>query len=498
LAKRRLPIIFYNPVTLLGTAIALLSFGLILFLILLEVLAEESKPYMGIIAFVILPAFLIMGLILIAIGVLRARKQRKDPNEPVKRFPRIDLNDPKQQRAFLIFSFGTVLLLLFSAFGSYKAYEYTDSDEFCGTICHEVMEPEYTAYLSSPHSRVGCVSCHIGSGADWFVRAKISGAYQVYSVLFNKYSRPIPTPIHDLRPAQGTCEQCHWPKHFFSEKKVDYTYYLSDEDNTKSTLSMLLKIGGGNSEAGITSGIHWHMNIANEITYVSDSSRTVIPWVKSKSDNGEEIIYTHSEIPFSDEDLSRSEVRKMDCIDCHNRPSHIFNQPDKMVNLFMSNGQIDESLPYIKSVAVQALEKKYYIKNNTYELIRDYIENFYSTNYPEIASAKRISIAKSIETVQRIYERNYFPEMNVSWRRFPDNIGHTYSVGCFRCHDGKHFSSDGRMISDDCNICHSIISQGPRFDEKNPFNQDFIHPAKLQGRIENQLCTDCHAADRNR
>jgi nitrate/TMAO reductase-like tetraheme cytochrome c subunit len=453
---------------------------------------------MGIIAFVILPAFLIIGLILIAVGAIRARKETKDPAAVRRRFPKIDLNDPKHQRAFIIFSLGTILLLLFSAFGSFKAYEYTDSDEFCGTICHEVMEPEYTAYLSSPHSRVGCVSCHIGSGADWFVKAKISGAYQVYSVLFNKYSRPIPTPIHDLRPAQGTCEQCHWPKHFFSEKKVDYTYYLSDENNTKSTVTMLLKIGGGNSEAGTTSGIHWHMNIANEISYVSDSGRTTIPWVRSRSADGKEVIYKSTEIPISDQELSRSEIRRMDCIDCHNRPSHIFNQPDKMVNLYLSTGDIDQSLPYIKSVSVQALEKKYYLKEVSYGLIRDYIENFYSTNYPQIAATKKNEIDKSISVVQKIYERNYFPEMNVSWRRFPNNIGHVYAVGCFRCHDGKHFSNDGKMISDDCTICHSIISQTPVSGEGNPFNQKFIHPAKIAGSIENQLCIDCHAAERNR
>lgn len=460
--------------------------------------ARESAPYMGIIAFVILPVFLIVGLFLIMVGILKTRRDRPEPGTERQPFPRVDLNDPKHRRAFIIFSGGTILLLLFSAFGSFKAYEYTDSDQFCGTICHEVMQPEYTAYLTSPHSRVGCVSCHIGSGADWFVKAKISGAYQVYSVIFNKYSRPIPTPIHNLRPAQETCEQCHWPKHFFSEKKVAYTYYLSDENNTKSSISMLLKIGGGNSEAGTTSGIHWHMNIANKITYVSDSTRTIIPWVKSKSADGKEVIYRSREFPFSDDQLKNSEIRKIDCIDCHNRPSHIYNQPDKMVNLYLSSGEIDESLPYIKSVSVQALEKKYYNKQEAYGLINDYIENFYSTNYPEIASSKKNEIDKSISFVKKIYERNYFPEMNVSWRRFPNNIGHVYSLGCFRCHDGKHFSSEGKMISNDCNICHSIISQTPAPGKGDPYNQKFVHPAKISGSVENQICTDCHTAERNK
>lgn len=183
--KRLFPVSFYNPVSFAGAVIASISFGLILFLILLEALSENPKPYMGILAFVILPGFLIFGLLLIAYGIFREKKRRAKADFVERELPRIDLNDPKHRFALTIFSVGTILLLLFTAFGSFKAYEYTDSDEFCGTLCHTVMEPEYTAYLTSPHSRVGCVKCHIGPGADWFVQAKISGAYQFYSVAFN-------------------------------------------------------------------------------------------------------------------------------------------------------------------------------------------------------------------------------------------------------------------------------------------------------------------------
>ena len=261
---------------------------------------------------------------------------------------------------------------------------------------------------------------------------------------------------------------------------------------------MLLKIGGGNSEAGTTSGIHWHMNIANEITYKSDSSRSVIPWVKQKRLDGKEIIYTSKETPFTDDQIKNLEIRKVDCIDCHNRPSHIYNQPDKMVNLYLSSGEIDETLPYIKSVSVQALEQKYYEKKEALNQIADYIDNFYTTNYPQIASSRKNQIEKSITYVQKIYERNYFPEMNVSWRRFPNNIGHVYSIGCFRCHDGKHFSDEGKVISKDCNICHSIINQTPEAGTGDTYNQKFVHPAKISGTVEDQLCIDCHLAERNK
>jgi nitrate/TMAO reductase-like tetraheme cytochrome c subunit len=296
--RKIFPSSFYNPITLAGAGLAIISFGLILFLIILETFGQEQKPYMGIIAFVILPAFLILGLLLIAYGAIREHHREKLGIASPRKFPILDLNDVKHRRAFLIFSFGTIILLLFTAFGSFKAYEYTDSDEFCGTVCHEVMEPEFTAYQLSPHAKVGCVKCHIGSGADWFVRSKLSGSYQVYSVLFNKYPRPIPTPIQNLRPAQETCEQCHWPSHFYSEKKHENSYYISNEKNSRWDLTLLMKIGGGMEESGVTSGIHWHMNIANEITYIAtDSTRMIIPWVKARDKySGKETIYKTKEL----------------------------------------------------------------------------------------------------------------------------------------------------------------------------------------------------------
>lgn len=497
--RKLFPPIVYNPVTLAGAGIAAISFGLIIFLFILEFFSGESNPYLGIITFIILPSILISGLLLIAYGIFRERRRLKRGIERSGKFVVIDLNDVKQRRAVAFFTIGTLLLLLFSAFGSYKAFEYSESDEFCGTICHEVMEPEYTAYLSSPHSRVGCVGCHIGSGADWFVKSKISGAYQVYSVLFNKYSRPIPTPVHELRPAEGTCEQCHSPEHFFSELKFESDYYLYDEDNTKSSISMLLKIGGGNSELGRAAGIHWHMNITNTIEYIHlDEKRNVIPWVKQTNGDGEEIIYKSIDKAFDVETYPEENLRTMDCIDCHNRPSHIFNPADKSINLSMSLGRIDESLPYIKSLSVNALETKYTTKEIGLDSIQIFVNDFYQYNYPEIFKTNLRSIESSIKEIQKIYKRNYFPRMNVSWRAFPNHISHLYDTGCFRCHDNKHVSEDGRVIRKDCNICHTIISQVTP-DGKEIVSLDgidFVHPVQLEESIVEQDCVNCHAREK--
>jgi nitrate/TMAO reductase-like tetraheme cytochrome c subunit len=483
--RRFFPSYVYNPITFFGAGLSGLSFGLILFLTVLEFLSPETKPYMGIITFIILPIFLLIGLVLLVFGMLRERRRLERGIFRKKHFLVLDLNDPKQRRMIVSFSIGSILFLFVSAFGSYKAYEFSETDEFCGEICHEVMEPEFAAYLSSPHSRVGCVNCHIGAGATWFVRAKISGAYQVYSVLFKKYSKPIPTPVRDLRPAEGTCEKCHSPEHFFSEIKREFYYYLYDEKNTKSSLSMLLKIGGGNTELGRAEGIHWHMNISNKIEYVhSDTLRDEIPWVKLTTLDGAQKIYR-----------KRNINRTMDCIDCHNRPSHIYNPADKSVNLSMFLGKIDETLPYIKSISVKALEEVYSTKEIALDSIGISINAFYRKNYTEIFLQKNENITSAIEEIKKIYDRNYFPSMKVSWRGFPNHISHLYDSGCFRCHDGEHFTDDGEMIRRDCNLCHTIIAQttsdGEQLVSMNGI--DFVHPEDLEEDVRDLICVECHA-----
>lgn len=493
--KKLFPNYVYNPITLTGAAIASLSFGLIVFLFVLDIFSSKENTYLGILTYIIIPSFLILGLLLIAYGIFREKRREVKGIVRGSYLPVIDLNDPKKRAMFVTFALGTILLLLFSAFGSFKAYEYTETDEFCGTICHKVMEPEYTAYLDSPHSRVGCVGCHIGSGTNWYVKSKISGAYQVYSVLFNKYSRPIPTPVEALRPAEGTCEQCHTPALFYNEKKIDYTYYLSDEQNTKSNISMLLKIGGGKSELGSIEGIHWHVNPDNVISYIyTDKRRLVIPWVKVTSKDGKETIFKDRTFDVKKMNLSSENTRTMDCIDCHNRPSHIYHQPDKMINEMLTKNKIDETLPFIKSISVEALEDNYTTKEQALENIKQKIDDFYLTNYPDVYKSKKNEIQSSIEIIKNIYSRNYFPYMNANWKHFPDNIAHTYTPGCFRCHDGNHVSDDGKVISNDCNSCHKIISQtdnaGVTRVDLNGLK--FQHPVELGESIENHLCTDCH------
>jgi nitrate/TMAO reductase-like tetraheme cytochrome c subunit len=493
--KRKFPSSFYNPITLLGTAVATITFTIILFLIIVETISSKDSPYLGIITFIILPTILILGLLLIAFGIYREHFREKHGKHRNEQLPKIDLNDLKQRRAISIFLIGTVVLLIFSAYGSFKAYEYTESVEFCGTVCHKVMNPEYVSHANSPHARVACVACHIGPGTTWWVRSKLSGAYQVYSYIFNKYSKPIPTPVANLRPATGTCEQCHWPNAFYSKMEKKKVYFLSDKENTRMTLTLLINIGGGNEESGVTNGIHWHMNIANKITYLAtDSARQVIPWVKIQSKDGKVTIYKSTDIKLSNEQLKNGNYRIMDCIDCHNRPTHVYSPPATSVNDMMADGFIDTTLPYIKSISVQALDEGYTTKQIALDSIRISIEEFYQSNYPNIFVSKKFNIENAIKEVQKIYSLNYFPSMDVSWKKYPNNIGHLYSKGCFRCHDGKHVSSDGKVITKSCTACHTILSQqfGNNKPELSLQGVEYRHPVDVGDSWKNLNCSSCH------
>jgi hypothetical protein len=357
------------------------------------------------------------------------------------------------------------------------------------------MKPEYTAYQNSPHARVACVQCHIGPGADWFVRSKLSGSYQVYATLANKYPRPIPTPIKNLRPAQETCEQCHWPKKFFgSAERVNY-HYLADETNTPWTVSLLMKIGGGDPTHGPAGGIHWHMNINNKIEYIAtDEARQKIPWVRITGPDGKATTFESTEGKLTPAQVSAAAVRRMDCIDCHNRPSHIYNAPNKIVNLAMSTGRIDSRIPFIKKVAVEALIKEYASTPDAMTGIVAAMTDFYRTNTVEFAKANPAAIQQAVSEVQKLYCQNFFPEMKVDWRKYPNNIGHSIFPGCYRCHDGKHASADGKTISHNCNSCHIIIAQGAgeKLAQISPQGLEFEHPVDIGDVWKEMNCADCH------
>lgn len=491
------PSLIKNLISLVGIAIALVAAANIAFLVFIDFMSQRPSPYIGIFAYMLMPGVMVFGLVLIPLGMLIERhRRRKHAPTVIPKFPRIDLNNPRQRASFAAIVMFSIVFIAISAAGSYRAYEFTDSVQFCGQLCHEVMKPEFVAYQQSPHARVACVECHVGAGAGWYVRSKLSGAYQLYAVAFNKFPRPIPTPVANLRPAQETCEECHWPKKFYGAQLKVFTHYGNDEQNTPRQIQMLLKTGGGDPSSGFPSGIHWHMNIANEITYVStDPQRQVIPWVQAKDrSTGKVTVFTVKDANLTQDQIANGKRRAMDCIDCHNRPTHIYVPPDRSVDNSLVAGRIDTSLPYIKQQAVTVLTASYNTNDQAKSAIDNDLQKYYQEKYPDIWKSRQGAVRAAITEVQRIYETTIFPEMKVDWRVHPSNIGHFYSAGCFRCHDGNHVSAEGKVISKDCNICHTIMAQSESGKQliQTAQGAKFTHPVDL-GDMSAVNCADCHS-----
>jgi hypothetical protein len=265
----KLPSSIKNWISISGTVIAVFNLATILSLFLLNTVFGFGGSYIGLFIYIILPGFMIIGLLMIPIGMRINRKKARKATQEGKElnWPVIDFNTQTTRNAGMIFIVGTVVLLIISSIGSYEAFHYTESVEFCGKLCHNVMEPEYTTYHGSAHERVACVECHVGEGAGWYVKSKLSGLYQVYSVIAKKYPQPIPTPIANLRPAQETCERCHWPQKFYDDKLRVKNSYLSDENNTEVMLQMLVKTSTHETAAGVVKGIHQHISPEVKIEY---------------------------------------------------------------------------------------------------------------------------------------------------------------------------------------------------------------------------------------
>jgi hypothetical protein len=428
--------------------------------------------------------------------LLERRRRRKNPDSHLAAYPVIDLNDPTRRRNALVFLCLSFIFLFISAFGSYRAFEYTESTAFCGQQCHAVMKPEFVAYNASPHARVKCVECHVGGGAEWYVRSKLNGMHQLYAVTFRTYQKPIQTPLHNMRPADETCAKCHWPEKFIGEQLRVFNHFGFDEKNSLNQTRMLIKTGGGSPDAGQVGGIHWHMNVANEITYIAtDEKRQNIPWVRLRDRSGTVTEYMAREGAISAQDVESMPKRRMDCIDCHNRPTHIYLSPNEAVDRALSAGRLDVSLPFIKAKSVEVLSAPYETNDQAVAAIAAGLSDYYRAVHADVFTNRPDSVRSAVAEVQQIYQTYFFPEMKTNWQSHINNIGHYNAQGCFRCHDGQHFSREGKVIRNDCSICHTTLDQTFAGRTFQPANGMFQHPVNL-GDKNTWQCAACHKGDR--
>ncbi len=446
-----------SPLSVAGMVLTTISAALFLVVLLADLFGLHTNPYLGILFFLVLPALFVGGLVLIPLGAWVERRRRAAGKPPASvHWPRIDLNDPTQRRTAVIVFLLTIANVVIVSLGAYRGVEYMDTVGFCGQVCHTPMQPEFVAHQDQPHAQVPCVACHVGPGATSLAKAKLAGTRRVLAVAFGNYPRPIVAAADQLLPARDTCERCHWAEQFHGDTLRRIVEYANDEPNTESVTTLRVHVGGGNGRLGTASGIHWHMNVANEIEYIAtDGARQVIPYVRMKDGAGQVREYVAPGV--TPEQLAAGERRRMDCTDCHNRPSHaIAATPERAVNQAMARGQIPVTLPFVHREAVKALKGTYPSQPAGMDAIARGLRDFYRTEQPQVFQTRGAEIEQAVLGVQALLRRNVFPDMKVGFGTYPNNIGHVDAPGCFRCHDDDHTAKDGRKIGQDCETCHAI------------------------------------------
>ncbi len=485
--------LFQNRVSLAGLGLASVSFSLGLFLLIADWWLERPNPYRGALTYMGVPMFVIAGLLIAVLGAWRERKRRARGGQQAMPSVVVDLNRPRDRTLLLASLSAGSFLVLLAAVGSYRAYEFTESVSFCGQLCHSVMNPERAAYVNSPHARIACTQCHVGPGVTSYAMAKLAGMTRLYAVFTNTYRRPIPTPIYGLRPATEVCEQCHWSGQFYGSMGRDYQHYLSDEKNTPWRVHLLINVGGANPRFGPASGIHWHMAANARVYYApQDQERQKIPWVKVVGADGKETVFIAEDSGLSyDNPPVGGPVRQVDCLDCHNRPAHVFDSPVHATNQALAEGSISASLPFVRQKVVELLSQEYPSGAVAEKTIGDSLRAFYTSDH--VQSGGPEVVEKAVVKATEIYRQNFFPDMKVTWKVHPSNIGHLTSPGCFRCHDGRHKAKDGRVISNNCNACHKIIEQGLDGKlEASTSGLEFKHPSDIGDVWKEVVCSDCH------
>lgn len=474
--------LFNNWISALGGVLVIGSLFSFALLVWMDFTQGDKNPYLGILTYLVAPGFLITGLVVVLFGAWAQRRWQIKHADTMPDKWRLDFKNPRQRRALVLFGSGAVLFLMLSAFGSYQTYHYAESTQFCGEVCHKAMSPEFTTYKRGAHARVDCVECHVGSGAQYFIKAKINGTHQLIAYTLDNYKRPIETPVKNLRPAQDTCEKCHWPEKFHGNIDVDYTHFNSDKKNTPYNVRMLLRVNSGLPGSPV-GGIHWHVNPDSRVEYyASDFKRQEIPWMRVINvKDGTSRVYRTEDFKGEPE---ASMIRVMDCMDCHNRPAHSFPTANTVVEQSMAAGTLSTKLPAIKRVAVQAMTQKDMSSADAAQKIAAFMQS----KYPDAAE-----LSSAVAEVQKLYRTTIFPERKADWTVYPNNIGHKDWLGCFRCHDEKHKTDKGESVkANDCKSCHIILTQGSgsSLETLSAQGQEFKHPG---GDLDPDLtCSDCH------
>ncbi|MEN8139827.1 MAG: NapC/NirT family cytochrome c [Thermodesulfobacteriota bacterium] len=446
-----------TPLGVIGVSITTISITLILLGVIAHLTGLIHNPYHAIFTFLLLPGAMLFGLVLIPLSCyFRRKKWFKESLTNVENL-KIDLSDAQHRKGILLFIILSVINITVLVVVAYEGYHFTDSPYFCGVVCHSVMDPEYTAYQRSDHAKVSCVACHIGPGASWYVQAKLSGLRQVKAVIDGGFSRPIPAPVEHLRPARDTCEQCHWPEKFIGKKVKTYISFSDEDQKNPQVQEIALHIGGRNPVNDKFEGIHWHVSRDIKVEYQAlDEKRTRIGKIKVTRTKG-----VTEEYQIGDgepEPGTQAKWRTMDCIDCHNRPTHAYDRLEELVDFGLYAKKLSPEIPGMRAQALIVLQKEYTSRNEaTEQIVEDLMEGLAKLHGNEFVTSHEEEIINSGRYLLEGYLNNVWPNMKVTWGTYPEHIGHQDAddgYGCFRCHDDEHATQVGKTIGQDCDQCH--------------------------------------------
>lgn len=489
MAKRRLIASLYNYVSMAGGLLALTAFGVTLTLMLMEWASGQENPYLGIITYILMPSIMIVGLLLVPFGVWRLRRREKKGEGAVK-LPVLDLNNPQHRLTATVFTVGSMILVVFTSLGTFRVYEFSESNSFCGETCHSVMAPEFVTNQHSSHAEVECVTCHVGSGATHYIKAKFNGVNQLMGVITGNFARPIETPVHTMRTGKEICQSCHVPEKDHGLYHLRSERYKFNKRNSRYVYDLLINVGGLDAESGDAWGAHWHA--FNRVEYApADQRHLTIPWFRVTNADGTTRTYGVPEAePPADNWVT------MDCMSCHNRKAHAFLPPQVAVDDALATGKISRDLLRIKDAGVSALNKaaEQEDKDQGLATIAAEITTYYEDEEPEVLEEQGDEVKRAIAVVQGIYGDNYFPNMKTNWTSHPNHMGHYVYPGCVRCHDGNHESDDGKVLEYDCSSCHSIIAFE---DSKGEITADlsgleYVHPDRDEEDWVDTGCHECH------
>ncbi len=411
-----------------------------------------------------------------------------------------EILNPKNRAVRQTLLIGGAFIVGFVVLGiiSIQVWEYSNSVAFCTGVCHNVHPEEPEAFHDSFHARVKCTECHMGRmGTLPSLVLKAGHFRHLPEVLTGRYDRP--TKSESMRPANESCEQCHWPPAFHGDTVLEVPHFRPDEENTEERTYLILKTGAGEREQGLGFGIHWH--ITNPVEYIAtDEEKQDIRWIRTTLPDGQTVEYNDVTNPLTLEEIAEAEVKVVDCVDCHNRVGHPFPYPERATDDAIAEGRLSRDLPFARREMVDLLSADYADQEEALAAV-EAVRERYITEYPEVAAKYPEEIEQAAETGRELIKRVVFEEPGITWESFPDGGQHKEFAGCFRCHDGNHVNEEGESIRLHCNICHSIpmtvgegdrVPQMPVVSVEEPafhLEANFMADHRFQA---DDSCVECH------